>query len=148
MSLIMRNIGVSWRCANLYRTAKFEHAGFGCYQYSYLLNVCRYPGISQDGLAKLIYIHKSTVARQLAALEEKGFVERRPDPEDKRLLRVYPTEKAMAVQDMITGVLQDWDALVTDEFTAEERETLERLTHRLAERAKRVVEALDGGKEE
>ena len=34
------------------------------------------PGISQKLLGQLIFVNKSNVARQLAVLEEKGYVRR------------------------------------------------------------------------
>ena len=41
--------------------------------HTYILNVCRNPGISQEALSQLIFVNKSNVARQLAVLEEKGM---------------------------------------------------------------------------
>ncbi len=85
----MRALGEVWRCANLYRTGTYGELGLGSYQDSYILNICRQPGITQEQLSRLIYVHKSSVARQLGALEEKGFITRTPDPDDKRSLLVY-----------------------------------------------------------
>ena len=64
----MRCIGEVWRCANLYRTARYEGTELGSYQDTYIVHVCRPPGITQEQLAGKIYVHKSNVARQLSAL--------------------------------------------------------------------------------
>ena len=77
MPAFMKHIGLLWRCANLYRAEKYESIGLGAYQDAYLTQICKTPGISQEKLAGIICVHKSNVARQLASLEEKGFVERR-----------------------------------------------------------------------
>ena len=49
-------------------------------------------------MARELNVNKSSVTRQLAILEEKGYVERRGDPKDKRSLLIYPTEKAASQQ--------------------------------------------------
>lgn len=139
----MKDIAVCWRCANLYRTARFEPLGFSCWQYSYILNVCAEPGIAQDRLAKKIYVHKSNAARQLASLEEKGFVERRTDAADKRILRVYPTERAARALPAIRAALKDYNDMLLSGFSADEVRVLESMTARLAENARRVAERLE-----
>ncbi len=139
----MKDIAVCWRCANLYRTARFEPLGFSCWQYSYILNVCAEPGIAQDRLAKKIYVHKSNAARQLASLEEKGFVERRTDATDKRVLRVYPTQKAERAVPEIRAALADYNAMLLSGFSPDEVRVLESMTARLAENARRVAERLE-----
>lgn len=140
MAQFMKNTGQIWRCGNLYRTSRYETLGLGSYQDSYILNVCAHPGITQEGLSRLIYIHKSNVARQLGSLEEKGFIRRETDPSDKRNMLVYPTEKAYAVLDEIKRVNAEWDRIMLEGFSEEEREEVERLSALLAERAKKIIE--------
>ena len=140
MAQFMKNTGQIWRCGNLYRTSRYESLELGSYQDSYILNVCAHPGITQEGLSKLIYIHKSNVARQLGSLEEKGFIRRETDPSDKRNMLVYPTEKAYAVLDEIKRVNAEWDRIMLEGFSEEEREEVERLSALLAERAKKIIE--------
>ena len=140
MRSVTKNIGVGWRCANLYRAAKFEKIGIGCYQYSYILQVCKAPGIAQEKLSKRMYIHKSNVARQLASLEEKGFITRKTDPEDRRSLLVYPTNKAIAALPQIRAVLEEWESLLLEEFSEEEQKTLLSFSERLAARAAALAE--------
>lgn len=140
MAQFMKNTGQIWRCGNLYRTSRYESLGLGSYQDSYILNVCAHPGITQEGLSKLIYIHKSNVARQLGSLEEKGFIRRETDPSDKRNMLVYPTEKAYAVLDEIKRVNAEWDRIMLEGFSEEEREEVERFSALLAERAKKIIE--------
>ena len=137
---VMNGIGVCWRCANLYRTMKLETLGLHGFQYTYLLCVCGHPGIAQDALSKQIYVHKSNVARQLAALEEKGFLERRTDPEDKRSLLVYPTERAYEALPRIREVLAEWERALFEGMDDEERSAAERMTERLAARAKEILD--------
>lgn len=143
MASIMRCISVISRCAAQYRTNKLEGTGLTGNQYAYILNVCRHPGISQDGLARMVYINKSNAARQLAKLEENGYVERRISANDKRIIEVYPTDKAFEILPRVQEVLRDWNNYLTAEFTPEECELLTRLLEIAMRRATDYVNSRD-----
>ena len=145
MARIMRNVGEIWRCANLYRTEEYEALGIGSYQDSYIVDICAHPGVTQEQLSKIMYVHKSNVARQVSSLEEKGFVERRPDPADRRNLLVYPTQKAVAVLDKIRAVHAQWRERLLEGFSEEERAAIGVYLERLAENAKRAASVRRGG---
>ena len=95
MDSFMRCVSRTARCAALYRGEQLESIGLNGGQHTYILNICRNPGVSQEQLSRLLYINKSNVARQLANLEQNGFVTRIPDTVDRRVLRVFPTQKAL-----------------------------------------------------
>ena len=135
----MKWLGETWRCANLYRTAQFEPLGIGSYQDSYILNICRTPGIAQEALSRLIYVHKSNVARQLASLEDKGFITRTPDPQDRRSLLVWPTQKAYDAIPAIREAHRSWNERILEGFSEQERREVALYAQRLAENAKRVI---------
>lgn len=139
----MKQLGELWRCANLYRTAQYAALGIGSYQDSYLLHICREPGIPQDRLAEVIYVNKSNVARQLASLEEKGFITRTPDPQDRRSLLVYPTQKATDALPVIRKVHRAWNEMVLEGFGEEERRLVADFARRLSENAKHAISGED-----
>ncbi len=72
----------------------------------FLVDVCESPGISQDKLAQRMGIDKSNVARQVAVLEEGGFLLRKPSGGDKRVLCLTPTQKTL---DLLPGLQQEMD---------------------------------------
>jgi len=124
MEAIIRSINHIARLATLYREKELKKFGLGRMHHTYILNICRQPGISQEALAKKIFVNKSNVARQLAILEERGFVTRTSSPIDKRQLLVYPTEKALAVQPAIQQLLQSWNEQVVAGFSAAQQQQL------------------------
>lgn len=89
-----------------------------------LLDILEEPGISQDGLAQKAGFDKSNIARQVAFLEEAGFLQRRPDPQDKRVLQVYPTEKTLSLQPQLLGAMEQWEAQLLKDLTPQESKTL------------------------
>ena len=98
MSQIVRDMTEIARCGVQYRSDKLAPLGLKSCHASYLTEICENPGISQDKLARRICINKSNVARQVAALEEDGFVLRKPSEADKRVMELYPTEKTLELK--------------------------------------------------
>lgn len=140
MSEIIRDITEVARCAVQYRTDRLASVGLKSIHASYLVQICANPGISQDGLAKRIFINKSNVARQAAALEEQGFILRKPSTADKRVMELYPTEKAQEVLPLVREVFQSWEAHIAQDFTAEELELMSVLLKRMKIRSAAYME--------
>lgn len=139
MPNIMRSISATYRAAMLYREHALEGTGLGPYQTPYLMVLYRKEGISQEALSRDLNLHKSTVARQLMALEKDGFVFRTPDPADHRQILVFPTEKARKLEERIRSILSGWSDFLLEDFTPEERETALELMNRIASKADQGV---------
>ena len=107
---MMRQVSVTARCAAAFRCDRLEPLGIKGPQYAMILRICREEGITQEALSRALCIHKSNIARQVEKLEAAGFVTRQGDEEDRRLSRLYPTEKAaeMTPEEMeqITALLE------------------------------------------
>lgn len=56
--------------------------------------VWKRPGISQVALADILEIAPISVGRLIDRMEEAGWMERRPDPNDRRALQLFVTDKA------------------------------------------------------
>ncbi|MFJ4220133.1 MarR family winged helix-turn-helix transcriptional regulator [Curtobacterium luteum] len=56
--------------------------------------VDRNPGTSPSATAEATALKRSNLSVALKALVDKGMVERRPDPEDARTVRLHPTPVA------------------------------------------------------
>lgn len=68
-------------------------------QWQALAHLSRNPGINQTCLADLLEVQPITLARLIDRLEAAGWVERRPDPGDRRAQRLYLTVKAEPLLD-------------------------------------------------
>src|SRR5436189_6140636 len=69
--------------------------------------LARNEGINQAGLADLLEIRPMTLVRQIDRMEEAGWIERRPDPADRRARRLYLTAKAWPVLSRIFDVANE-----------------------------------------
>jgi DNA-binding MarR family transcriptional regulator len=99
-------------------------------------------GCTHTELAARLHVQPATITRMLQRMERAGFVERRSDPEDQRVSRVYLTEAGRAVQE---GVQQIWHTLEEESlagFGPEERVLLRGVFVRLRDNLMRAT----GGK--
>ena len=131
------------RCGVQYRNRQLEPLGITVRQTNLLLEICATPGISQDTLAKRLFLDKSVVARALADLEEQGLVERPTCPNDRRVIRLHPTEKALQMQPQLQAVSAQWAQFLTADMTPEEIAALETLLERLQTRAAQWTEVAE-----
>lgn len=135
MSQIIRNMTEIARCGAQYRADALAPLGLKACHASYLMEICAHSGISQDQLAARICINKSNVARQVAVLEEEGFLRRQSAPTDKRIMMLYPTRKTLDLLPTIEPILQDWEACLTGDISEEEKAILENLLEKMKEKA-------------
>ena len=124
MPALMNYINAIARCSAAYRQEELAPLGLKSVHASYLANLCRHPGITQEQLSQLVFVNKSNAARQIAFLEENGFVKRTPSVDDKRAMLVYPTEKTIEALPKILQTFRDWEALVTVDLSEDERQLL------------------------
>lgn len=130
MPSLNRRLNVIVRCAALYREKALAGTGVGPYENAYLFHICHHPGISQETLARELYVNKSSVTRHLTHLESEGFLYRKPDDSDRRALLVYPTEKAMEILPRLREVGAEWEKLLTAGLSESESRMFEGILDR------------------
>ena len=133
------------RCGIHFRNARLEPLGLRYRQADMLLKICNTPGISQEDLAKKMVLNKSNITRQLAGLEEEGFVERRPCEKDKRITRLFPSEKTLAIEPEIRQVFRDWNDYLMSALSEEEQTQLKALFATMRARADQWMEEEKNG---
>lgn len=123
------------RCSTMYRAERLSDTDLSACHFPYILTLCRNPGITQEALGKMVYINKSNVTRALSYLEQHGFVERRQSEADRRVLLVYPTEKAINMLPEIRSILKDWNEYITADISEEEFTVFMSVLERIAKKS-------------
>ena len=62
-----------------------------------------------------------TVSGILSRLEQKGFIQMRPDDTDRRCKRIYVLEKGMELDEMMRQTIQAMEEKMVQNFTEEEK---------------------------
>ncbi len=68
--------------------------------------VGRFPGISAGEVAEILHLHPSTLTGILKRLQDRGLVERRPDPGDARRVLLHLTRRGRSIDGLRTGTVE------------------------------------------
>ncbi len=140
MSKLIRHLTAISRCGKEYREEYLSDGQLPSRHARYLMEICDMPGLSQERLSRRLLVDKSTVARQCAILEEQGLIRRQPSPEDKRILQVFPTEKALEILPRLAEAWDSWEALLTQDMTEEEKALAANLLAKMKVKARQWME--------
>lgn len=97
MKEILREIGMIARALDSISNIEFKDLELTKGQYLYLVRICENPGIIQEKLAEMIKVDRTTVARAIKQLEVHGFIEKKDDEHNKKIKKLFPTDKGKQV---------------------------------------------------
>jgi DNA-binding MarR family transcriptional regulator len=86
------------------------------------------------GLAEKTGVTRATISGLLDGLERDGLIERRPDPEDRRLIRVHLTTAGHGFLDKIRPGYCRWLSSIMEPLNEEERQQLVMLLEKIRTR--------------
>lgn len=101
MKEILREIGMIARALDSISNIEFKEYDLTKGQYLYLVRICESPGIIQEKLAEMIKVDRTTAARAIQKLEMNGFIEKKEDQHNKKIKKLFPTEKGKNVYPFI-----------------------------------------------
>ncbi len=142
MPKIMKSLNSISRCQATYRSEKLKADGIAACHHAFILIISKNPGNSQEELANKICLNKSTVARTLNHLEKYGYIDRTPNPDDKRQFLVYPTDKMLEILPEVRAVSRDWNDCITEGISEEEIDIFYSVLQRMESKAKSIVQEL------
>ncbi|MFO8109173.1 MAG: MarR family transcriptional regulator [Thermoplasmata archaeon] len=88
-------------------------------------------GKTQKEICEALYISKSTTSKIIDSLVEKRYLRREPDPDDKRAVRIYLTDRREEIEDIIKKIDQRSENKMLDGFDKEEKANLRNYLERI-----------------
>jgi DNA-binding MarR family transcriptional regulator len=110
-----------------------EPLGIDPREFLLLRFVAASEGQSQQALSERLSIPASRMVALVDHLEEAGFLERRPDPEDRRVRGLHLTRKGRSVLERAGKIAIDYETRLCAGINREERELLIDLLQKLQE---------------
>ncbi|GAA1382999.1 MarR family winged helix-turn-helix transcriptional regulator [Peribacillus frigoritolerans] len=101
MKEILREIGMIARALDSISNIEFKEHNLTKGQYLYLVRICENPGMIQEKLAEMIKVDRTTAARAIKKLEINGFIEKKEDKHNKKIKKLFPTEKGKSIYPFI-----------------------------------------------
>lgn len=145
MKEILREIGMIARALESISNIEFKELDLTKGQYLYLVRICENPGIIQEQLVEMIKVDRSTATRAIQKLEINGFIEKKEDPHNKKIKRLFPMEKGKTVYPFIKKE-NDYSNLVALEgFSEKEAEATFDLLQRIRKNVEKDWESVKKG---
>jgi DNA-binding MarR family transcriptional regulator len=105
--------------------------GLTMWGYVVLLALDRSSMRTQAALAESIGADKTRIIRTLDELQDDGYIERQPDPEDRRVRLLAITDSGRAIKDVVQADIQRGEERWLGELSADERRVFLKVLRRL-----------------
>ncbi|HWJ79205.1 MAG TPA: MarR family transcriptional regulator [Niallia sp.] len=136
MKEILREIGMIARALDSISNIEFKEFDLTKGQYLYLVRICENPGIIQEKIAEMIKVDRTTAARAIKKLEMNGFIEKKEDEHNKKIKKLFPTEKGNMIYPYIRKENDYSNQVALEGFSEQEIE----LIYHLLQRVRRNIE--------
>lgn len=123
-----RAIAALYRSNHTFLRMRLHEKGIDMSHADYLLALSLDEGMTQQDLARELFVSQAAVARTTKTLCEKGIVRRVADDHDKRIHRIFFTEKGTELVPLVRSVFDELIGLYQDVFSSEEQKDFKRLT--------------------
>ena len=90
-------------------------------QWRVLVHLAGREGLNQSGLAEILELDTVTLGRHIDRLERDGWLERRPDPADRRAWRLYLSPASRPTLDQMEALAGETMAVAMDGLDADTR---------------------------
>nr|WGD98115.1 MarR family transcriptional regulator [Bacillus safensis] len=145
MNDILREIGMIARALDSISNIEFKDLDLTRGQYLYLVRIYENPGVIQEKLAEMIKVDRTTAARAIKKLEIQGLIEKQPDRQNKKIKKLFTTEKGKKVYPFLKKEEEHSTKVVCSDFSPEEKETIFKLLHRVRKNVERDWENVKKG---
>ena len=129
--------------------ARARELGLTRAQWRVLVHLAPRQGLNQRELAEILELDNVTLSRHIDRLERDGWLERRPDPEDRRAWLLYLSEASRPVLDEMETLATETHAAALAGISERERQqlvkTLTRIKSNIAPADDAGDETADGG---
>ncbi|MFY0804764.1 MarR family winged helix-turn-helix transcriptional regulator [Peribacillus frigoritolerans] len=145
MKEILREIGMIARALDSISNIEFKEHDLTKGQYLYLVRICENPGIIQEKLAEIIKVDRTTAARAIKKLEINGFIEKKEDKHNKKIKKLFPTEKGKNVYPFIKRENDYSNTVALEGLSEREVETISDLLQRVRKNVEKDWEFVKKG---
>jgi DNA-binding MarR family transcriptional regulator len=96
-------------------------------EFRVLLILVHRDGVSQEEIAEGLTIDKSVIARVVKNLIQNDYIVRKVNEEDRRAYCLFRTSKAIAFDETMMAILEEWEEIILEKVPEEERDRFSEL---------------------
>ncbi|MFD4437889.1 MarR family winged helix-turn-helix transcriptional regulator [Bacillus safensis] len=124
MKEILREIGMIARALDSISNIEFKEHDLTKGQYLYQVRICENPGIIQEKLVEMIKVDRTTASRAIKKLEMNCIIEKKDDKHNKKIKKLFPTEKGKYVFPFIKSENEHSNRVALAGFSEKEAESI------------------------
>ncbi|WP_010621288.1 MarR family winged helix-turn-helix transcriptional regulator [Paucilactobacillus suebicus] len=128
---IIRRIGAITRLIQIDSNQHFKEQKLNNNLFIYIIRTVEQPGMFLGELADSMQIDRTTSFRTVKKLIEMGYLELENDTENRKIKRVYPTQRAKQIYPELHSYEQVKSDNLLSALTEDEREQLRQLLNKL-----------------
>ena len=129
----LREVGAVARCVQSLSDVKFKKLALQRGQFVFLTRICESPGLHLLELSQLLKVDKATATKAVQKLEAEGYVRKEQNQTDKRMVHLFPTERAKEAYPELIAEENRYLACCFAGMTTEEQALAEALMERIRE---------------
>lgn len=141
MDITQRKITKIAREVSKFTVRTLREEGVGPSEFDLIHVVRKNPGITQAGVCRILGIDKGAAARQTENLEEKGYLKREENPDDKRSKLLFATAKADNLKNSKAKVETKFYAWLLEALNSDQQQEFAALLDILYKRSKEESKA-------
>jgi len=100
---------------------RLEPLGLTSGQFPVLMLLYKEQNITQETLVRHFHLDKGTIARAVKKLKNAGYIQQIPDPENRRAVRLFLTEKGKAAAPVLQAIDREWESTICTDISKPEK---------------------------
>lgn len=117
-------IAVIHKNLNYYLNKKLEKFNVKSDQLEIIHTLNAIKGLSQNALGEILLEDKITITKRLKGLEQEGYIERRVDSKDKRIKKLYLTDKGHELSEISREIIEESSDILTENLSDDAKKCL------------------------
>lgn len=111
---IGRMVSILHRNAQAHHNFNLKDTGVNAKDLPILMYLYHHDGATQEEIVSFLDIDKAAVTRTVQSLEERAYIKRHKDQEDRRCNHLFLTEQAYMIEKNVRDSVNAWNALLTE----------------------------------
>ncbi len=137
--MFMKNVSAISRYGYIYAHRNLKNINITGSEHSIVMYLSINDSINQESISEALMLDKGTIAKTLAKLEEKKFINRKVNPLNRREKIISLTKYGKSIIETVLNISEKWENSVLAGLTLEERDTFYKLSEKIAYNAKKIA---------
>ncbi len=116
-----------------YQLKKFN---IGSGQLPLMMMLYNRESLNQEEISRLLNMDKGATTKSVVKLIKENYIERKIDPVDKRMYRIFLTEKAHKIKNQIVKIAEDWQDIILNGFSKKDKNSILEILKKMTDNSK------------